>query len=435
MSVDYQEALNYIHGTYKFGSKLGLENIKTLLRELGNPEKGLKVIHVAGTNGKGSTCSMIQSVLIEAGYKVGLYTSPYIERFNERIRINTTNIEDQELASMTEQVKRAVERMLKEGFQHPTEFEIVTAIALLYYQEQKVDFVILEVGLGGRLDATNVISDPLLTIITPIDYDHMTYLGNTLEAIAGEKAGIIKKGRPVITGFQHEEALEIIKKKALLLETPFYHVVPEQLEIHESHLKSQTFSVTLFQQSYHKITIALPGLHQVENSMLALTAIKVLEKEGHLKIGDQELRKGLENVRWIGRLEVIHEHPIVLIDGAHNLQGAKALSKSIEMLLKKRSITWVVGMLEDKDVDNVLNLLLPKVDQVIVTEPDCHRAMRGEILAEKIRQNHSKVSVEPNIEKAVTKALETTDKSDVILCAGSLYMLGAIRSLFQTENN
>lgn len=376
---------------------------------------------------------MIQSVLTAAGFRVGLYTSPYIQRFNERIRIGEKNISDQELASVTKQIKESIDIMLEEGYQHPTEFEVVTAMALLYYKQQEVDFVILEVGLGGRLDATNVIETPLLCVITPIDYDHMAYLGNTLEAIAGEKAGIIKKGIPIVTGFQQEKAMWVLEEKASSIEAPLTHVVPKGLSIHQTSLKGQSFTVSLQGRNYEKMTVSLPGPHQVENCMLALVALQKIEELTHIAIGQEFLRKGLERIRWMGRLEVVHEKPMVLIDGAHNRQGARALSKSIDLLLKDTSITWLVGMLEDKEIQEVLDVLLPQVQRVVVTQPDYHRAIKAEALAEMIGEKHSHVWVEPAMKKAMDKALEITAHSEVVLCAGSLYMLGQIRSMFLGE--
>ncbi|RQD67941.1 MAG: bifunctional folylpolyglutamate synthase/dihydrofolate synthase [Tindallia sp. MSAO_Bac2] len=433
--MNYQEALTYIHGTYKFGSKLGLTNIKRLLALLNNPEKKLKFIHVAGTNGKGSTCSMIQSVLTAAGFRVGLYTSPYIQRFNERIRIDENNIKDDELAYITDQVKQCIEKMLDEGYSHPTEFEVVTAIAMLYYHQQDVDFVILEVGLGGRLDATNAIDKPLLSIITPVDYDHMAYLGDTLTAIASEKAGIIKEAVPVVTGFQHQVALKVLQDKASSLNAPFYQVVPEAFQMHDTNLHGQTFSVTLRGKKYDHISVSLPGPHQAENCMLALTSLQILEEAGYLQVSPEALEEGLSNVRWMGRLEIVHDSPLVIIDGAHNVQGAKSLSRSLDLLLQNVSVTWLIGMLEDKEIDEVLNTLVPHMDRIVVTQPEYHRAMKAESLGERLYNRHPNVWVEPSMKNAIHKALEVTPASGAVLCAGSLYMLGQIRSYFMHDND
>ncbi len=430
--MDYSEALKYIHSTYKFGSKLGLDNIKTLLAKLGNPEKSLKVIHVAGTNGKGSVCSMLQSVLSAAGYKTGLYTSPYIQRFNERIRINETMIPDDDLAVMTMKVKTAVDEMLAEGHTHPTEFEVVTAIGLLYFNQQKTDIVVLEVGLGGRGDSTNVIDEPLAAVITPVDYDHMEFLGNTLTAIAGEKAGIIKKGRPVIVGPQQPEALEVIRSKAAELNAPLYLTQPDTITVHESRLQGQIFSAVLNGVEYDRLKVALPGLHQVENCLIALQVMQLLQQEKVLIVPVESLRKGLETVRWMGRLEILQKDPLFIIDGAHNLAGAKSLAGSIEQLLPDHPVTLLTGMMADKDIRGILRILLPKVKQIVVTRPDHPRALEaeelGKIINDEFTDQVQAVFIVPDPIEAVDKAIAVTSMEGVVVCAGSLYMLGQVRS-------
>ncbi len=429
--MNYEEALEYIHGTYKFGSKLGLDNIKTLLKRLGNPEKNLKVIHVAGTNGKGSVCSMLQSVLTTAGYKTGLYTSPYIQRFNERIRIGEEMISDDALADLTAEVKEAVDAMLSEGLTHPTEFEVVTAIGFLYYAREQVDILVLEVGLGGRGDSTNVIDQPLAAVITPVDYDHMEYLGNTLAAIAGEKAGIIKAHCSVVVGQQDPEALKVIVEKAEALEAPLVRGIAEELEVHESSLHGQVFSAVLGGRHYERIKVSLPGLHQVDNCLVALMVLQVLEEKQLLSIPEEALRKGLATVHWMGRLEILQQDPLFILDGAHNLAGARTLAKSIHMLLPEQSVTLLTGMMADKDVRGFLRIILPYVHRVVVTKPDNPRAMDpdklGGLIIETFGQQMEKVVVEPNIEKAVEEALAVTPEQGAVICAGSLYMLGSVR--------
>lgn len=429
--MNYEEAMEYIHGTYKFGSKLGLDNIKTLLQKLGNPEKNLKVIHVAGTNGKGSVCSMLQSVLTAAGYKTGLYTSPYIQLFNERIRIGEDMISDDDLAEMTAEVKAAVEVMLAEGLTHPTEFEVVTAIGFLYFAREKVDILVLEVGLGGRGDSTNVIDHPLVSVITPVDYDHMEYLGNTLAAIAGEKAGIIKPCCPLVVGLQEEEALEVILKKAEELKVPLVRGIAEELEVHESSLHGQVFSAVLGGRHYERINVSLPGLHQVDNCLVTLRVLQVLEENKHVSISEEALRKGLATVRWMGRLEIVQQDPLFILDGAHNLAGARTLAKSIHMLLPEQSVTLLTGMMADKDARGFLRIILPYVHRVVVTKPDNPRAMDpdelGRLIEETFGRHMERVVVEPNIEKAVEAALALTPVQGAVICAGSLYMLGSVR--------
>ncbi|MDW7676722.1 MAG: folylpolyglutamate synthase/dihydrofolate synthase family protein [Bacillota bacterium] len=429
--MNINEALEYIHGTYQFGSKLGLTNIKTLLKKLGNPEEGLRVIHVAGTNGKGSVCSMLQSILTAAGYKTGLYTSPYIQRFNERIRIGEEMIPDDDLAMMTAEVKVAVDAMLSEGLTHPTEFEVVTAIGFLYFAREQVDVLVLEVGLGGRLDATNVVNHPMVSVITPVDYDHMEYLGDTLAAIAGEKAGIIKTDCPVVVGQQLPEALEVIRAKTVQLGAPCYLAVPEAITVHESRLHGQVFSATLNGVSYDHLRVALPGLHQVDNCLVALQVLQLLQQESGFAIPEEALRKGLDTVHWMGRLEILQYDPLFILDGAHNLSGARSLAGSIQLLLPDQPVTLLTGMMADKDVRGFLKILLPKVSQVVVTRPDNPRAMAAETLALVITDSFShevkEVHVEAEPERAVEKALAITPKDGAVICAGSLYLLGSVR--------
>ncbi|SDK17632.1 bifunctional folylpolyglutamate synthase/dihydrofolate synthase [Natronincola ferrireducens] len=433
--MNYQEAIAYIHGTYKFGSKLGLENINYLLNMLNNPHKDLKVIHVAGTNGKGSTSSFMHSVLKTAGYKVGLYTSPYIEEFTERIQINGEKIPKQRLADIIAIVKEKIEIMVAEGKNHPTEFEVGTALALVYFAEEKTDFVVLEVGMGGRLDATNVIENPLLSVITPIDFDHMEHLGDTLEKIAFEKAGIIKENNFVVSYPQQKEALEVIKRDAYDKNSHLLITNYDELRIHHATIEEQQFSVEILGKQYTDIKISLAGQHQVYNCCMALTALEVLRRHRGIDINDEAIYEGLKDTKWIGRLEVLDKNPLVIIDGAHNLQGATALKHSVETLLKNYKVTLVVAMLKDKDVKGVLQHLIPLVDKVIATKPNNPRAMEADDLAKELVIFGKEIYVCNKIEEAVKKAYEVTTSDDAIVFAGSLYMIGEVRSLLVNCEN
>lgn len=429
--MTYEEAIAFIHGTYKFGSKLGLDNIKSLLELLGSPQKKLKFIHVAGTNGKGSTSAFIHSVLVEAGYKTGLYTSPFIETFNERMRVDHDLIKGNELAELTTVVKEKIETMVALGHQHPTEFEVVTAIAMLYYEKHKCDFVVLEVGLGGRLDATNAIDAPLISVITPIDYDHMEYLGNTLAEIAGEKAGIIKAGSVTVAYPQTDEVMRVIQGKCHETNSKLYMADFSNLEVRDISFGKLSFDY--FNESYE---IGLFAPYQAENAALAIEVIKCLRFEYGVVVTDDQLKQGLKNAKWIGRLEIVSESPFVIIDGAHNLHGIRGLAKSIDVLGADYRIVGIVGILKDKDVRGMLDIITPYLNEVITTKPDNPRAMSAVELAKYFEPSKVVGSFE-SISEAVAYARLCSEKDEVntlYLAFGSLYMIGEVRHCFKNKN-
>lgn len=427
--MNYNEALQFIHESHKFGMRLGLDNIKKLLQLLGNPQNNLKIIHVAGTNGKGSTCSFISSILKESGYKVGLYTSPFLETFTERIRVNGENIREEEVGKIVSLIKEKIEIMVSEGYSYPTEFEIVTAMAFYYYNQEKVDFVALEVGLGGRYDATNVIDKPVVSAITSISLDHTGILGDTLGKIAFEKGGIIKEDCPTIVYPQQEEASEVIKnicaeKKSKYIECDF-----KNIEIKSSNINSQIYNCNINGKELRDLEIKLIGDHQIKNSIVALNVIEYLNDIKITNISEENIRKGLLETKWPGRIEKISENPMFIIDGAHNEEGAKSLANSIEKYFENKNKILVIGMLEDKDIESVLDLLIPKFNKVITTTPDNPRAIDANKLKEKIERYNIEVTCKPNIKEAVDYALEISNKDDVIISAGSLYMIGNVRTI------
>ncbi|OSB09758.1 bifunctional folylpolyglutamate synthase/dihydrofolate synthase [Paraclostridium bifermentans] len=427
--MNYNEALQFIHESHKFGMRLGLDNIKKLLELLGNPQNNLKIIHVAGTNGKGSTCSFISSILKESGYKVGLYTSPFLETFTERIRVNGENIREEEVGKIVSLIKEKIEIMVSEGYSYPTEFEIVTAMAFYYYNQEKVDFVALEVGLGGRYDATNVIDKPVVSAITSISLDHTGILGDTLGKIAFEKGGIIKEDCPTIVYPQQEEASEVIKnicaeKKSKYIECDF-----KNIEIKSSNINSQIYNCNINGKELRDLEIKLIGDHQIKNSIVALNVIEHLNDIKITNISEENIRKGLLETKWPGRIEKISENPMFIIDGAHNEEGAKSLVNSIDKYFENKNKILVIGMLEDKDIESVLDLLIPKFNNVITTTPDNPRAIDANKLKEKIERYNIEVTCKPNIKEAVDYALEISNKDDVIISAGSLYMIGNVRTI------
>lgn len=430
-AMNYEQALNYIHGTYKFGSKLGLENTKYLLNLLGNPHKNLKIIHVAGTNGKGSTSSYIHTILKEEGYRVGLYTSPYLEEFTERMCINGEEISRERLAEVTVIVKEKIEQMVKDGKNHPTEFEVVTAIAFYYYAQENIDFLVLEVGLGGRLDSTNVVEDPLVSVITPIGYDHIEYLGDTLEKIAYEKGGIIKENGFVLSYPQEKEVMKVLEDLCRERNSKLSVINFDELTIHQSNVEEQVFSVNILGKSYNDIKIKLAGVHQIYNACTALGVVEVLRKHRDINISDEAVLKGLYNTKWAGRFEVLQKEPLIIIDGAHNLHGADSLRKNIEILLKGYKITFVVGMLQDKDVKAVLEDLIPLANKVIATRPDNPRAMKAVDLADELKTFGKETYFYEDIKEAIKMAIKITRQDEVIIFAGSLYMIGEVRKILK----
>ena len=372
--MDYRQAINYIENTGKFGSRLGLENVSRLLDILGNPHRELRIIHVAGTNGKGSTCSFINSMLIYQGYNVGLYTSPYLEEFNERIKINNVNISDEDLAQSVSRVSDAIGQMIEEGCDHPTEFEIITACAFLYFRDRDVDFAVIEVGLGGRLDATNVCI-PLVSAITSISMDHTEYLGDTLARIAFEKGGIIKNKRPVVLYQQSDEVESVISSICSERYSELFITENDKIEYISEGMSSQSVNLEVMGHFYSGIEISLPGRHQARNLAVALSVLRLLEISSDISQVDTEaLYRSIRETRWPGRMEVIKTEPLTIIDGAHNPDGAAILSESVDRYLVGKKINLVFGMLRDKDILSVAKLLAVRANRIIITEPESPRA-------------------------------------------------------------
>lgn len=431
--MDYNESLKYIEETHKFGIRLGLDNMSKLLDLLGNPQDKLKIIHVAGTNGKGSTCSFITSILKEAGYKVGTYTSPFLETFTERIRVNEENIPEEDVARIVTLIKEKIEYMVKEGYSYPTEFEIVTTMAFYYYYEQNVDYVALEVGLGGRYDATNIIKSSEVSVIGSISLDHINILGDTIAKIAYEKGGIIKENGVAIVYDQSDEAKDVIKNICIEKNANYIEIKFDDINVKKSDIYSQIYDATIMGKRYENLEIKLIGDHQINNSILAISTIKYLQENKNLNISEEDIRKGIMKTRWAGRIERIKDNPIFIIDGAHNEDGAKSLARAIENNFKEKKLTLLIGMLEDKDIDTVLDILIPKFNKIITTTPDSPRAMDSSQLRDKVLKYNKNVIDKSNVEDAVDYVLENSNSEDVIISAGSLYMIGHVRTIINNK--
>ncbi len=433
--LDYETCLDRIHALERYGSRLGLDRMRELLRRLGDPQKDLPVIHVAGTNGKGSVSRYLASVLLAHGCRVGLYTSPYLERFTERIEYMGEEIAHAELCEAAEAVLGAVEDMTRDGWDSPTEFEAVTAIGFWYYSRRPLDYLVLEVGLGGRFDATNVVEAPLLTLITSIDLDHMAQLGNSLGAIAGEKAGIFKPGCPAVYLVHSEEAREIIEARAEELGCPCYDAGrAARAELLEERLQGCRFRPEVLGRTLPEITLSMGGLHQVENALVALTGLVVLEERGLLRLREDALCLGMRQARQHGRLEILREEPLLLIDGAHNPAGVNSLVRAVAPHLAGKRLLLLSGVLADKDSDRMVQALRVLEGDVVCTEPASPRKLAADALAEKMREGRSgTVRAIADPMEACRYAEEHAADYDVILAAGSLYLIGLVRSYFKHE--
>lgn len=426
------KAVDKIENFLKFGSHLGLERMELLLNKLGNPEKKLQVIHVAGTNGKGSICKYIYSVLEEEGYRTGLYISPFLEEFNERIQFDGSNISQEDLEIYTDKVVAVAETLVDEGFDSPTEFEIVTAIALLYFFEKEADIVILEVGLGGKGDSTNVIKKPLLTIIGEISYDHTDRLGSTLEEIAGEKAGIIKKNCPLIVGISKEEAFKVVEKKAIEKSAALINAYGFNPVILERNLGGTRIKGKVFKEEY-LVDLSLLSLYQIDNGRIALVALEYLKENGIVDLKKESIVNGLKNAIHHGRFEVISENPYVIIDGAHNEAGSLALEESLKFYFPNKKILFVLGILEDKDINKIIGNLIEVSKDFIVTVPNNLRGANTRILAKVIKEKGGSPIEVPQPLEAVNEALSKIQEYDVLVFAGSLYLIGEIRGILIGE--
>ncbi len=410
--MTYAQALSYIHSVSGVFCKPGLERITELCSGLGNPQNRLKFIHIGGTNGKGSVSSMTASILHEAGYRVGLYTSPYVLKFNERIRVNGENIGDDTLAELTEAVKAVADKMTDK----PTEFEIITAIAFLHFVRESCDFVVLEVGLGGRFDATNIIESPVLSVITGIALDHTAILGDTIEKIAFEKAGIIKNGRPVLYGGNDESAAGVIKARADQCGSVMHRTDYSMLREKKSDLEGSIFGY----RTRKNVTVRMLGEYQMRNAAIALDAVEILRDEG-IKISEDAIKAGLASAIWPARFEIIHRDPLVIFDGAHNPQGIKAAVGSIKKYFNDKVVVFT-GVLADKDCRYIAESISEIAHRAVTITPSNPRALTAEDYADLLGKFGVDATPCKNTEEAIMLGASLARTEGCALCClGSLY--------------
>ncbi|MCI7804475.1 MAG: Mur ligase family protein [Oscillospiraceae bacterium] len=418
--MDYIQARNYLNGLSGKGSVLGLERMRSLLELLGNPQDALKFIHIAGTNGKGSVLAYISTILTGAGYRTGRYISPTLFSYRERIQVDEKEIERESLAVHVTAISEAIETMQAKGEDTPTLFEVETAMAFLYFKEKECDIVVLETGLGGTQDATNVISTTVLEIITSISMDHTAVLGDTLEKIAAEKAGIIKPDTMVVSAVQQPEAQQVIEETCRKKNCGYRTVDSSAISGICYGYERQSFSY----RSWVNISISLAGSYQIQNAALALEAVEALRKTG-FSLSDRQVYDGLLNTRWKGRFTVIQKNPAVVLDGAHNPAAAEELRRSLNLYFKGKKLYYIFGMFQDKDYKKVIELTAPLAEHIITVETrDNPRAMPAKGLAKAVAAVNPSVEAADSIQQAVSRTMEQADDEDAVIIFGSLSFLG-----------
>lgn len=418
---NYTKCLDEMFGLRRFGIKLGLDVIRNILNNLKNPEQNFSCIHIAGTNGKGSIASALATILHASGYKTGLYTSPHLVTFNERICINSIQISNDDVITSYQAVKTACR-----GMREPTFFEYTTAMALYQFAKSEVDWAVIETGMGGRLDATNILC-PNLSIVTNISLEHRSYLGNTIAEIAGEKGGIIKAKTPVVTGVTQKNAITVIKEIASKKSAPLYRL---KKHFHVRRNQNGRFSYSGIDHQWQGLKTNLPGGHQIDNAALVLAACEVLQQQNVLLQFDT-IKNCLKTYKWPGRLEIIDSSPIIIIDGAHNLMAARYLSKFLKKNLADKDITLIIGVLDDKPYESILKSLLPNCNRVILTRPEIDRSLSPETLYPYAAAILNNTEIVADVGDAVNHALDTTPPDAAICIAGSLYVVGEAKQALE----
>lgn len=429
------DTLKYLEELRVLGSNYGLERTERLLELLGNPHNSLKLIHIAGTNGKGSTSAILGSILIEHGYKVGFFNSPHLEEVEETIRINDENIKEEDFIDLINEIKPFVNQVVEEGFNHPTEFEVLTCIMFLYLYRQNVDFGVIEVGLGGRLDSTNVLT-PILSVITSISLDHTNILGNTIEEITREKSGIIKKLIPIVTCIQKDGAMKVITEKAIKMNSNLIIVNPNNynlLEVDRDNTINQKILMH-YKGKDEVLNLSLLGKHQIINLSLAIEAVKELENLNYIDLDINKIKLAVQKVKWEGRLEILSKNPYIVIDGAHNVAGIQFLKRNIEEYFAYKNLYLIIGILSDKEVEKIVEIISPLAKEVYTVTSNSIRAKSSEDLKVIVKNYNKNCLSFEDYEEAARVAIEKADKEDLILAAGSLYMIGQMRDIFNRVN-
>jgi len=419
--VDISETLEYIHNVKWQNVKPGLERIRTLLSALGNPEKSLKFVHVAGTNGKGSTSACIASVLQEAGYRTGLFISPYILRFNERMQVNGEHIPDGELIALTGRIRPFADSMADP----PTEFEMITALAMQFFLDRQCDIVVLEVGMGGELDSTNIIETPELAVITAIGLDHVKELGPELTDIAKAKAGIIKRNGSVLIYGGEPEVEDVFTGTCAAQGAKLHKADFGRIKSIEYSLNGTKFSP----EPYGTVELPLIGAYQPKNALVAVTAAELLREKGYI-ISDNDIIKGISSVKWPGRFEILGREPVFILDGAHNPQGIEAAAESIRRHFGGRKVVFLFGVSADKDIGTMIPFIAPLAESFIAIKPDNPRSMDAGKLAALLSSTGVPVSAPGTVSEGVARALETAGRDGIVCALGSLFISAPVREAY-----
>ena len=420
--TEYDEALRWLFKLQRFGVKLGLDNVRELLSHLGDPHGKFRSVHVAGTNGKGSVCTFLSSALKEASYKVGMYTSPHVLRYNERMQINGEEISDERVMEYVNKIRPIAERMGEDPTKHPTFFEFTTAMGFSYFADENVDIAVVEVGMGGRLDATNVIT-PEVAVITHLALEHTEHLGKTLERIAKEKAGIIKPGVPVVSAEENPVVRKTCEERGCELT-----VVEEEYPYERTSFDTSGQRLWVGEPS-REFEIPLLGSYQLQNAATAYAVLDVLRKGEH-DVPAEAIRRGFANAKWPARLEVVRQKPTVIIDSSHNPDGMRNLRDALLETTKNDHITFVVGVMSDKDVSPMLEAIVPVAGRIICTKPDYWRAMDPEEIAREAAKSVDEVEVAPTVPEAIERALSVSGGRGVICVTGSIFIAGEATEYF-----